>query len=146
MAGQVWTVQLEAGPEWRAENASNSMALAPAVGVLLTILLFLYMNRLLGPSESVGSRELVHEEDLEKQRAVEGWARKLSMVVEQNPATILMTDLESRIEYVNDKFIEVTGYTREESIGQDVNILRSETVSYTHLDVYKRQWFGCRVW
>ena len=137
LAGQVWTVQLEAGPEWRAENAPNSMALAPAVGVLLTILLLLYMNRLLGPSESVGSRELVHEEDLEKQRAVEGWARKLSMVVEQNPATILMTDLEGRIEYVNDKFIEVTGYTREESIGQNVNILRSETTSEA---VYRNLW------
>ena len=62
------------------------------------------------------------------QRAAEENAdalRKLSMAVEQSPESIAITDLESRIEYVNEAFLHQTGYAREEIIGQNPRILQS---------------------
>lgn len=50
---------------------------------------------------------------------------KLSSAVEQSPAGIVITDLEGKIEYVNQKFVEVTGYSLEESIGEKLRILKS---------------------
>ncbi|MBI9040235.1 PAS domain S-box protein [Lutibacter sp.] len=50
---------------------------------------------------------------------------KLSSAVEQSPASILITDLDGKIEYVNQKFVEVTGYSLEEAIGKTPRILKS---------------------
>ncbi len=50
---------------------------------------------------------------------------KLQLVVEQNPSTIVITDLEGNIEYVNKQFEKVTGYIREEALGQNPKILNS---------------------
>lgn len=50
---------------------------------------------------------------------------KLNLAVEQSPSSILITDTRGIIEYVNPKFTEVTGYTKEEVIGKRPNILKS---------------------
>ena len=42
--------------------------------------------------------------------------QKLSRAVEQSPSSVVITDMEGRIEYVNSKFEQVTGFTREEAI------------------------------
>jgi len=46
-------------------------------------------------------------------------------------------DLNGDITYVNDKFCEVSGYTREEMLGQPHNIVRHPSVPKT---VFKRMW------
>ena len=51
--------------------------------------------------------------------------RKFTRVIEQAPATIVITDLEGNIEYVNPAFEKITGYTKEEAIGQNPRILKS---------------------
>jgi len=51
--------------------------------------------------------------------------RKLSTAVEQNPASIVITDIDGKIEYVNKKFTELSGYSLEETIGQNPSILKS---------------------
>ena len=50
---------------------------------------------------------------------------KLSKAVENSPASVVITNLNGTIEYVNPKFIEVTGYTAQEAIGQNPRILKS---------------------
>ena len=50
---------------------------------------------------------------------------KLSRSVEQSSSMVLITDKTGLIEYVNPKFSEITGYTREEVIGQNTRILKS---------------------
>jgi len=50
---------------------------------------------------------------------------KLSKAVEQNPASIVITDLNGDIEYVNKKFCDLTGYNREEVFGKNPRILKS---------------------
>lgn len=49
----------------------------------------------------------------------------LSAAVKQSPASIVITNLEGTIEYVNPRFCETTGYSAEEAIGQKPNILKS---------------------
>lgn len=49
----------------------------------------------------------------------------LSRAVEQCPASIVITDLAGEIQYVNQKFVQVTGYTPQEAMGQNPRILNS---------------------
>ncbi len=58
-------------------------------------------------------------------RKAEAQILKLSTALEQSPTTIVITDLKGNIEYANPKFTELTGYTTEESIGQNPSILKS---------------------
>ena len=51
--------------------------------------------------------------------------RKLSQAVAQNPLPIVITDLQGRIEYVNDAFTRSSEYTAAEVLGQNPRILQS---------------------
>ncbi|MBT8461710.1 MAG: PAS domain S-box protein, partial [Gemmatimonadetes bacterium] len=64
--------------------------------------------------------------------------RKLSLAVEQSPSLLVITDTEGRIEYVNPKFTETTGYTLEEVRGETPRVLKSEeTPLETHDDLWR---------
>ncbi len=63
--------------------------------------------------------------------------RQLSQAVEQSPSSIVITDLAGRIEYVNPKFTELTGYSSEEVINQNPRILQSGS---TKPETYKQLW------
>jgi|WetSurMetagenome_2_1015567.scaffolds.fasta_scaffold00014_35 PAS domain S-box-containing protein len=63
--------------------------------------------------------------------------KKLSMAVEQSAVTIVITNLEGNIEYVNQAFTENTGYQREEAIGKNPRILQSGN---TPLSTYQELW------
>ncbi len=52
--------------------------------------------------------------------------RKLSTAVEQSANSVVITDVNGIIEYVNPKFAVVSGYSREEVIGQNPRILKSD--------------------
>lgn len=51
--------------------------------------------------------------------------RKLSMAVEQSTNAIIITDRSGVIEYVNDRFTRVTGYSAREARGQSPGLLKS---------------------
>lgn len=63
--------------------------------------------------------------DISERKQAEAQLRTLSRAVEQSPASIVITDREGRIEYVNPRFEVVTGYKREEAIGRNPRILKS---------------------
>lgn len=63
--------------------------------------------------------------DITEQRKMDDQIRKMSRAIEQSPATIVITDIEGVIEYVNPKFSQTTGYSVEEAIGQNPRILKS---------------------
>jgi PAS domain S-box-containing protein len=65
-------------------------------------------------------------DDLERQR--------LAMAVEQAAESVVITDAEARIVYVNPSFERVTGYTRDEVIGKNPRILKSGVQSSTFYD------------
>lgn len=76
-------------------------------------------------------------EDISKQRLFEANLRKLSQAVEQSPISIVITDLDGKIEYVNQKFSEVSGYSFQEVYGRNPKILKSGEMSS---DSYKELW------
>ena len=63
--------------------------------------------------------------------------RKLYLAVEHSPATVVITDAEGAIQYVNPKFTELTGYTAEEALGKTPNILKS---GKHPSEFYRRMW------
>ena len=64
--------------------------------------------------------------------------QKLSRAVEQSPVSVVITDAEARIEYVNSKFSEVTGYTMAEVLGKNPRILQSnQTPRSTYQSLWK---------
>jgi PAS domain S-box-containing protein len=62
---------------------------------------------------------------LEDQKISEDSLRKLSQAVEQSPESILISDLDARIEYVNQAFLNSTGYALDEVLGKNSRILQS---------------------
>ncbi len=74
---------------------------------------------------------------IEERNQAEEEILKLSKAVEQNPASIVITDINGDIEYVNPKFCNLTGYTKEESIGKNPRILKTENTPVEH---FKNLW------
>jgi len=75
--------------------------------------------------------------ELSERIKAEASLRKLSVAVEQNPASIIITDTFGIIEYVNPSFIALTGYSFEEAVGSSPRILKSGETSD---EEYKQLW------
>ena len=72
--------------------------------------------------------------------------RKLSQAVEQSASTIVITDLDARIEYANQAFTRATGYSLEEAIGKNPKLLHSgKTPQSTYEDMWQHLTSG-RAW
>lgn len=75
--------------------------------------------------------------DITEHRRTETKLRQLSRIVEQAQLSVVITDLEGKIEYVNPKFCAVTGYAAAEVLGQNPRLLKSGT---TPPEVYQEMW------
>jgi PAS domain S-box-containing protein len=78
----------------------------------------------------------LREEIAERERTEEQ-ILKLSNAIEQTADVIFITDKDGKIEYVNAAFEYVTGFTREEAIGQNPRILKSGEMSEEY---YRTLW------
>ncbi len=63
--------------------------------------------------------------------------KKLLQALEQSPVSTVITDLNARIEYVNQQYIDSCGYTREEIIGSNPRFFQS---GHTPEDTYNGLW------
>jgi PAS domain S-box-containing protein len=79
----------------------------------------------------VAVRDATNRKNIEKE------ILQLSTAITQSPASVVITNLDGNIEYVNQKFTDVTGYTYEEAIGKNPSILKTE---HTTSDDYKELW------
>ncbi|MEH6651788.1 MAG: PAS domain S-box protein [Motiliproteus sp.] len=75
--------------------------------------------------------------DITQQRDIEEQLVKLSQAVEQSPNTVMITDLQGNIEYVNPQFSELTGYSLHEAVGQRPSLLQSGD---TDPQLYREMW------
>ncbi|MBP9907133.1 MAG: PAS domain S-box protein [Rhodoferax sp.] len=64
-------------------------------------------------------------EDISERKQAEEQIRKLSMVAEQSPESVVITNLAGDIEYVNASFVQNTGYSRMEAYGHNPRLLSS---------------------
>jgi PAS domain S-box-containing protein len=74
--------------------------------------------------------------------------RELSVAVDHGPASVLITDVDGRIRYVNERFTRITGYSAAEALGQTPRMLNSgATPEHVYRDLWTaiksgREWRG----
>lgn len=76
-------------------------------------------------------------QDITERKRMEDQLKKLSYAIEQSTIAIVITDAHGNIQYVNLKFIQLTGYTSDEIMGKTPRILKS---GKTPPEEYKRLW------
>ncbi len=84
--------------------------------------------------------------DISNRRRVESELNRLVRAIEHTAETILITDTEGVIIYVNPAFEKTTGYTREDAIGKTPNIIKSGKQDRAF---YKKMWGAIkrgRIW
>lgn len=80
---------------------------------------------------------VVFARDITERKKHEIYLKQLSEAVAQSPNTVVITNLEGGIEYVNPKFVELTGYSVKEVLGQNPKILNSGSQPK---EFYKDMW------
>ena len=134
MPNGVWTLSASPHEGWLRPGAVAVNAAAGALISLMAAWLARQMVEL--------RRHRRGLEDLVRLRTAELEARqaellRLSAAVEQSPVSIVITDAQGTIEYVNPKFEQVSGYSAAEAIGRNPRILKSGNRSR---DEYAQLW------
>ncbi len=80
---------------------------------------------------------LIVDRDISYRVEAENEIKKLRKGIDNSPVSIVITNSNGDIEYVNPKFCEITGYTIEEVIGQNTRILKSGKMT---TEVYEKLW------
>jgi PAS domain S-box-containing protein len=76
-------------------------------------------------------------EDVTELKRMDEKVRQLSRAVEQSPVSIVITNKDGNIEYINRKFTEVTGYSFSEALGKNSRAL--ELVELPE-EVFQQMW------
>jgi PAS domain S-box-containing protein len=88
-----------------------------------------------------GSSELglafLYSTDITLRKRAEESIRQLSRIVEQTEDTVVVTDCDGLIEYVNPSFERLTGYSKEEVLGKTPRVLKS---GLHDMDFYRDLW------
>ncbi len=77
------------------------------------------------PLGEFGRGVVVAHNDITDRKKADEQLLKLALVLEQSPESIVITDVDGCIEYVNGAFLLTTGYSRDEVIGKNPRILQS---------------------
>jgi len=76
--------------------------------------------------------------DISQIKQTEFELHKLSRAVEASSCSVIITNCDGNIEYVNPKFSEVSGYTKAEVIGQNPRMLQSgDTDKSVYIDLWE---------
>lgn len=88
-------------------------------------------------ANQVDKSYIVLSRNITERKQIDDKLKQLKHAVEQSTSSIVITNLEGNLEYVNQHFLTVTGYTYEEVIGNNPRILNS---GYTKKEDYKEMW------
>jgi diguanylate cyclase (GGDEF)-like protein/PAS domain S-box-containing protein len=72
--------------------------------------------------------------DISERRQTQERLRKLSLAVEQSPASVMITDPGGYIEYVNPRFTQTTGYGADEACGKNFRSFKAAEVDQRRYD------------
>jgi PAS domain S-box-containing protein len=79
--------------------------------------------------------------DITEQKCRENTLRQLSAAVEQSPVSVVITDLDGNVTYINRKFTDCTGYSLEDIRGKNPRLLNS---GYSPSEMYRKLWTTIR--
>ncbi len=83
-------------------------------------------------------RELQEATSRRARRQAEEELHKLSRAVEQSPVSVIITNVQGQVEYVNPRFTQITGYTLEDLEGQTPSVWKSgETQPETYAELWE---------
>ncbi len=113
---------------WLSLKVTNGISIKTVLqytlGVLFMLLFFVVWNVRL-------RREVTRRERIEQQ------LRTLTVAIEQSPASVVITDSDAHLQYVNPRFTEVTGYSASEVLGKNPRVLQS---GLTTKETYHQLW------
>ncbi|PWG74542.1 diguanylate cyclase, partial [Enterococcus hirae] len=69
-------------------------------------------------------------DDLKRQERDAQEIRKFSKAIEQSPSSVLICDRQWRIEYANQKFSQLTGYTAAAIVGKHPGVLSEDAQAH----------------
>ncbi|MBF0183809.1 MAG: nitrate- and nitrite sensing domain-containing protein [Magnetococcales bacterium] len=107
---------------WQQMAASTILLLAVVALAMLAIL---------------ASRSRLLMREVAERRRHEAELSKLHHALDQTPITVVITDIEGNIEYVNQTCTQSTGYSRSELLGQNPRLLKTD---YTDQAGYASMW------
>jgi len=85
-----------------------------------------FISPIIQDKKTIGYRGTIV--DITQRKQSENELRRLSEAVSQSPASIIITDLNGNINYVNNTFEEVSGYKFEEVVNKNPRVLKSGQV------------------
>ncbi|MEI6033246.1 MAG: CHASE domain-containing protein [Verrucomicrobiae bacterium] len=130
--GKVFAVTAHAGPKFLPIHPEREALVTLLSGLVLSALLAVAVRFLLRRREQMV--QLVAEREL------------LARAIEQAAEAIFITNAKGQIQYVNPAFVSMTGYSREEAIGQNPRILKS---GIHDASFYREMWkalLGGKTW
>lgn len=127
---------LAAAASFSAAAGSGPFADAGGQG-LASLQLFIGMVTLTGLLLAAGAAE---------RTAAIAEVRRLSSAVEQSAASVVMTDTEGRLTYVNPRFTETSGWTPPEVLGRKLDFLRTGATSDAEYGAMWRTLSAGQVW
>jgi len=130
---------------WFVITASHIADRTDLLVALILVLLAALMVHILISNMEYGLTQTWRE--LAERKRVEKELRKLTLVVEQSPASIMIADLDGKIEYVNPRFTQITGYDFKEIVGGQIGSLKTNSIPrqvYQDLKTSKtgKEWRG----
>ena len=127
--GRVWIFEVVPKQDYFASHRSSDVWLVMLLSLLVTSLVSVFSLLTSGRTRIL--QQLVNErtDDIQQQHAqllsLMSEKEKLSMALEQSQSAVMITDLDATIEYINQAFVNNTGYSREEIIGSKANRFKS---------------------
>ena len=100
-----------------------------------------FLERIANAVAPVLRARLQRDQQLARLARAQESRRRLATAIEQADETIMITDPDGTIQYVNPSFSRISGYSREEAIGQTPRLLRS---GHHSQDFYDNLWATIR--
>ncbi|WP_339061976.1 PAS domain S-box protein [Tepidibacillus marianensis] len=98
--------------------------------------------------ELLEQNRLTISDEITKRKQADEELNKLLSAIEHSPSSVIITDINGYIQYINPKFVQVSGYSYKEVIEKNVGILKSGTHSKEFYDDFwetilsGKEWFG----
>ncbi|MDO7711423.1 MAG: EAL domain-containing protein [Pseudomonadota bacterium] len=133
IANRIWQIKITPSADYFKNNYSNNMWIVLFIGMLFTATLTVALMISTGRRACI--EEVVTQRTASLQKAKED-LRLLAITFESNEA-IMITDSDNLIIRVNQAFTKVTGYTQEDVLGKNPDILSSGKHS---VSFYENMW------